>query len=196
MSTFSAPLGTPPGSPSLAPVPLARCGPRGEDPYKAQREELRKEAREGFPCPVNQHACFYFGASEWVFCRMCEWERGHVEGRALGLLAPFGGTLDQHKADIKTGNTIKVKREDLILIFKERKVFITRFEEYDWQTCGDGLLTRTQVHNLLMKYGAPMDCLGDVVWAELQSRFPAESPPVGSSLTPEERAYWEASGWR
>lgn len=172
-----------PPSPSIyselpPPPPLRREGPRGPDPYVAERETARAAAAAGRLCPVNQHGCMYFSASEWVFCPMCEWNVGHSQGARDGALVYMGGTTEQEAAAIASHNTISVTREDLDAAFTELKTFLGVMSEWTWNkllpTDGHAVVSRTKMHNLLMKYGAPNTCLTDEVWADLKHRFPAD----------------------
>lgn len=168
---------SPPWDPSMGPMgpPPPLClydPPTGPDPYEEDRQKARQEAREGKPCPTNQHGCHYFKRSEWVFCPMCEWKNGRRE--ASDLVA-WGGTVEQQHAEVASGETIRVTRMDLDVLFKERRTFLGLLNTWDWDAMNKGgftVLSRTQVHNLLMEYGAPMRCLTDEVWADMKARWP------------------------
>lgn len=177
-------MATPPGSPSFGtmppPAPLCREGPKGPDPYKEDREEAREKARKGAQCPVNQHGCMYFSASEWVFCPMCEWSIGHREGVISGALVNKGTAVRTHYYQVRMGETICISREGIDAVFKELKTFQGLMNQWTWEEMDplDGriLLTHTQMHNLLMEYGAPSNCLTQEVWTSLQERFPTDDP--------------------
>jgi hypothetical protein len=175
---------TPPSSPGPyselpPPPPMSRTRPSGPDPYATDRVTARAAAAAGCSCPVNQHGCFYFSKSEWIFCPMCEWEVGHAQGVREIKLVYMGGTMEQEAAVVADGNTVCVSRADLNGIFTGRKTFLGLINDLIWDKvkCNGeqrAILSRTMLHNLLMKYGAPMNCLTDEVWADLQRRFPAD----------------------
>jgi hypothetical protein len=168
---------TPPGY--LGGVPLMRCGPSGPDPFAEQREEARKKAQEGALCPVNQHGCMYFSASEWRFCPMCEWECGHGIGEHNGTLMPLGGPVELHTKDIAEQNAILISRKGLDDLFSApgTKSWTGLIVDWHWNKLSpaDGrvLLTHNQMHNLLMIYGSPNGCLTEARWAALKTAWPA-----------------------
>lgn len=170
-----SPVGTPPG---MSPVPLQRCGPRGVDPYVEDRAAARGRARGGALCAVNQHGCMYFSASEWVFCPMCEWSIGHAQGEYDSLLAPLGGPIAEHAADVAAGRVIFVTRAQINTIFATpaTKSFNGALTDWTWQRLGpvegSAKITRAQLHNLLMEYGSPSGCLTDELWLSLQAQYP------------------------
>ncbi len=178
-----SPTGTEGGSPIW--MMPQRCGPTGPDPFVAEREKARKEAQEGVMCPVNQHGCMYFSASEWRFCRMCEWEVGHGIGEHNGTLMFLGGTIELHAKDIAEQNAILITRAGLDDLFRaeETRSFLGLIQDWIWEkfspvseeSPADGkvLLTRDQLHNLLMRYGSPTGCLTDELWATLKTAWPA-----------------------
>jgi hypothetical protein len=179
---MAAPLPSPPGSPGLGGVPLQRVGPSGPDPFAEQRAQLREEARAGALCPTNQHGCMYFSASEWRFCPFCEWSTGHAQGEVAGLLARMGGPLAEHQQQQAAGAVVYVSRENLNTIFAEPSTcsfsgplsdsWFNEFNPLD----GNVRLTRAQLHNLLMLYGAPIGCLTDEHWLTLQATYPPPAP--------------------
>lgn len=157
--------------------------PAGPDPFAEDRERIRAAARAGEPCPVNQHGCMYFSASEWRFCRMCEWQMGHGPAEHEGLLAPLGGTVASHAEELAAGRTLHITKAGLNALFKApgTKSFNGALQEWHWkklgpQAQGDAedkvFITRTQLHNLLMEYGAPNECLTDQLWLDLQASWP------------------------
>lgn len=158
------------------PPPLSRVSPAGEDPYTEDRIAARAEAAAGALAPTNQHGCFYFSSSEWMFCPMCEWRAGRAEGEGAGKLVRYGDTTEKHTADLIAEKNIRVKLADVNTIFAELKTFVSKdLPPWDWSSFG-GMrtldLTRSQLHNLLMVYGAPMGCLTDDKWRELKTRYP------------------------
>lgn len=177
------------------PAPMRRVGgPVGPDPYMEDRETARAAGAAGCLCPVNQHGCMYFSSSEWVFCPMCEWNSGHSQGTRDGALVYMGGTVEQEAADIANHMAVRVTREDLDAIFTERKTFLGVMSEWMWDkllpTDGHAIVTRAKMHNLLMKYGAPMNCLTDEVWADLQQRFdPLEAELAALGAAPYHPVY-------
>lgn len=185
------PLPTPPGSPRGAPspgppVPLQREMPQGPDPFLEERAAGKAAARAGALCPVNQHGCMYFSASEWRFCRICCWRNGHAEGEAAGELAVRGGPITEHLADIAAGRVVVITRDGLRELFNApaTRSFLGTIADWHWDQLtlpGDGeraRLTRPQLHNLLMEYGAPSDCLTDQLWLDLQAAWPPATPAV------------------
>jgi hypothetical protein len=166
------------GSPSFPFVMPRRCGPTGPDPFTAEREKVRKEAQEGCPCPVNQHGCMYFSASEWRFCPMCEWEVGHGMAEQNGTLMFMGGRAELYAKDIVEQNAISITRAGLDDLFRAEgtRSFLGLVQTWIWEKFspaeGHILLNRDQLHNLLMKYGSPSGCLTDELWASLKTAWP------------------------
>lgn len=177
-ASMVAPSPTGTESPGLSPVPMMRCRPAGPDPYAEDRKKAWEAARAGAPCPINQHGCMYFSASEWRFCPMCEWEGGHGSAEYEGLLAPFGGLVAHHHEDVVAGRTISISRAGLDTLFKapDTKSFRGPLVDWHWQKLGPDaegkvVLTRTQVHNLLMAYGSPNGCLTNDRWEALTAEW-------------------------
>lgn len=164
------------------PQPPRREGCHGPDPFARQRAELCAEGRAGMECRVNQHGCFYFGGG-WKLCNMCEWQNGHRAGVAAGELAVFGGPIAEHAADVAAGRVVRITRTGLDELFRApaSRSFNGLVVDWHWQslTPADGhvVLTRKQLHNLLMEYGSPSSCLTDELWLDLQARW----PPVGGA---------------
>jgi hypothetical protein len=159
--------------------------PPGPDPFAQDRIELQAEARAGAECPVNQHGCMYFSASEWRFCRMCEWSAGHGLGEHAGELAPFGGPVAEHAADVAAGRVVRITRAGLDELFRTpgMRSWSGLIQTWHWERLrpidAEVILTRKQVHNLLMEYGSPNGCLTDERWLDLQARWPP-APPGGA----------------
>lgn len=171
---------TPPGSPRAGPpAPLRREPPAGPDPYVEDRNNAQNDAHGGAVCPVNQHGCYYFSASEWSFCPMCEWETGHRAGEQDGSLAYMGGLATEDAADRAAGRTLRITRAGLDQLFQApaTRSFLGLITEWQWlllvpDNDGHVTLTRKQLHNLLMTYGSPHGCLTDHLWLDLQARWP------------------------
>jgi hypothetical protein len=129
----------------------------------------------------------YFRSSEWRFCPMCEWQGGHGQGEHTGELAPFGGPVAEHAADVAAGRVIYVTREGLDELFREpaTRSYNMLLQDWHWQRFSPvnnaAVLTRKQLHNLLMEYGSPMECLTDERWLELQARWP---PAAAAAAAP------------
>lgn len=171
---------TPPGSPRDdfgPPAPMRREPPAGPDPYVDDRNNARNEARSGAICPVNQHGCFYFSSSEWSFCPMCEWCKGHQAGEQNGSLVYMGGPVAEHVADLEAGRAICITRAGLDELFQQpaTRSFLGLVSDWHWVHLlpedGRVFLTRKQLHNLLMTYGSPNGCLTDQLWLDLQARW-------------------------
>jgi hypothetical protein len=167
------------GSPSFLFARPQRCGPTGADPFTEQRAEARRKAQEGAICPVNQHGCMYFSASEWRFCTMCEWEVGHGMGEHNGTLMFMGGRAELYAKDIVEQNAVLITRAGLDDLFRApgTKSWTGLIQTWDWEKFkpaedGKVLLNRDQLHNLLMKYGSPSGCLTDELWASLKKAWP------------------------
>jgi hypothetical protein len=183
-------IGTPPEMSPFASGPPPRCGPTGVDPFAETRREARAAAEAGCLCPVNQHGCMYFSASEWRFCNMCEWQTGHGMGEHSGALASLGGPIAEHNADIAAGRVVFVSRTEINIIFSApaTRSFMGSLNDWTWQRLGGAAaadakikLTRAQLHNLLMEYGSPSSCLTDELWLELQARYPPPPPAGGAA---------------
>lgn len=156
-----------------APLQRVPSKPKGPDPYVETREKAQAEARAGALAPVNQHGCMYFSSNEWVFCPMCEWEKGHALGVVDGTLSYMGGTKESETQKKLKGDVIRVTREELDAIFKEQKTFLGPIHTAVWTSVGAEPLSRATLHNLLMKYGAPTGCLTDDLWTSLKERHPS-----------------------
>jgi hypothetical protein len=160
------------------PAPMRREPPAGPDPYEEDRLKARAEAAAGARCPTNQHGCYYFSKSEWIFCPMCEWLKGRAEGLAAGdgKLTMWGGTRQAYEDELEAGYTIRVGLADINAIFLKLKTFLGLLAGWDWDNLspkGTPIeLTLTQLHNLLMVYGAPTGCLTAEVWEGLQRQYP------------------------
>lgn len=160
-------------------VPMARCGPRGEDPFEEDRKTARAAAAAGGLCPTNQHGCMYFSASEWRFCPMCEWLGGVAEGRAAGTLTSFGIAKAVRAEESARGQDLSLARDQLADVLKDTKCFSPAVADAEWAQmrkdspgCAyDLYLTRSELNNLLMRHGAPIGVLTDKLWAELQADY-------------------------
>jgi hypothetical protein len=164
------------------PLPIQRERPRGPDPFAEERARIMTEARAGAPCPVNQHGCMYFSASEWRFCNMCEWIAGHGMGVYSGELVNFGGPVAEHAADVAAGRVVRITRDGLDELFRAPGIrsFRGLLQNWTWERLEPVddcvVLTRKQLHNLLMEYGSPSGCLTDQLWLDLQARWPPAPP--------------------
>lgn len=187
---MSTPFRIPPRAPSPPPsgpgAPITRCIPDGPDPYAEDRIKAREDARKGEPCPTNQHGCYYFSKSDWIFCPMCEWMQGHHEGVDKYNLIYMGDRYNEHRVDVLLGDTILVSREAIDTIFKDLKSYLgpmsttmwDKFSKDSWKPReGHILLTRKRLHNTLMVFGAPDKCVTDEVWADLKARYPVDTDP-------------------
>lgn len=160
----------------LLPAPMRREPPDGPDPYTEDRFRAQAEAAAGALCPINQHGCYYFSKSEWIFCPMCEWQQGRAT--AAGKLAIWGRTIEEQDAEMAAGNYIRITRAGLDELFKSCRTYLGPLAGYDWMNACETLdqefieLTRSQIFNLLMIYRAPMNCLTDEVWAAEQAKWP------------------------
>jgi hypothetical protein len=109
---------------------------------------------------------------------MCNWTAGHNAGVAAGKLVKFGGTIADHQADLANKRTITLSYTELNDIYKRMKTFLTPSSDYYWGLLGPvegkATITRTQLHNLLMIYGAPSKCLTDEIWTELCQTYPPD----------------------
>lgn len=165
---------------------MRREPPAGADPYAEDRARAVAEARAGALCPTNQHGCFYFSSSEWSFCPMCHWKEGRAAGEADSSLAPFGAPWKEHLAEISSGRVVQVNLKDINTIFSTpaTKSFMGDLQPWSWKRLAGNQdpkltirLTRAQLHNLLMEYGAPHGCLTDQMWLDLQARYPPPPHP-------------------
>jgi hypothetical protein len=106
---------------------------------------------------------------------MCNWTAGHNAGVAAGKLVKFGGTIADHQADVANKRTITLSYTELNSIYKRLKTFQNPSGDYYWRLLGPvegkATITRTQLHNLLMIYGAPTKCLTDEIWEELHQAY-------------------------
>ena len=159
------------------PPPLNRCGPRGEDPYKEDRKTARAAAAAGALCPTNQHGCLYFSASEWRFCHMCEWQSGAAEGRFNGTLGKLSVAKTTFAEESAHGEDIALTLEEANQLLKDYKAFVQGgINPVIWAIYGPGdigrcYFTRSEIHNLFMEHGCPMDALNDESWAAIKDRF-------------------------
>jgi hypothetical protein len=110
---------------------------------------------------------------------MCEWLAGREEGLAAGdgKLTRWGGTRQAYEDELEVGYSLRVGLADINAIFLKLKTFMGLLTGWDWDSLSPTgatpiELTLTQLHNLLMVYGAPMGCLTDKVWQELQRQYP------------------------
>jgi hypothetical protein len=181
---------TPPGS-SFAPVPLMRCPPRGPDPFTAERAAVHARAAAGELCPVNQHGCMYFSASEWRFCRMCEWETGVALGKRNGALGKLGITPATFTEESARGLDLTLTLEEAKEVLKMCEAFQKDIHAYEWSSYVDRFssgdshyFTRSQIHNFLMHHGCPCDVLTDEMWAELKARYDGPAPEDTPAVPP------------
>lgn len=169
-----SPVSTPPG---YVNPPMERVGPNVPDPHAELRAKVQKEAEDGCLCPVGHCSLPYFRRSEWVFCVECEWRIGHARGEASGALAVFGGPVAEHAADIAAGRVIRITRAGLDEVFKapDTHAACGVVQDRDWQKLSPAedkiVLTHPQLHNLLVCYEAPTNCLTDERWLALQAAW-------------------------
>ncbi len=167
-------------SPVPPPIGLYRYCPPGPDPFKEHREKVRQIGRTGAPCPANMHGCNYFSASEWRFCQMCEWEIGQALGVHEGTVAPMGGPIEEHKADVAAGRVVFITRvgfDDLVSELRRAKH--TGLLQDGWiellkldPKAEHLILTRRQLQQLLQVWHVPRLPLTDEFWADLQAKWP------------------------
>ncbi len=193
-------IGTPPASPipgralgsgPPSPIPLYRSGPTGEDPFAETRVAAREAAAAGQLCPANQHGCPYFSASEWRFCVMCEWETGVAMGKAAGTLVKLGVSRETFEQESARGQDLAVTEEEMNEILRDCMAMHTSLSPGYWATLQDtfstptrAYFTRSQIHNLLMIYGAPQDVLTEEKWAELKARYDGLDEDESAAIAP------------
>lgn len=159
------------------PVPLARCRPTGVDPYAEDRKEARAAAAAGALCPANQHGCMYFSSSEWRFCPMCEWQTGAAEGRFNGTLGKLSVAKTTFADESARGDDIALSLAEANQLLKDYKAFNQGginpviWAIYGPEAVGRCYFTRSEIHNLFMEHGCPMDALNDESWAAIKDRF-------------------------
>ena len=159
------------------PLPLMRCPPRGVDPYAEERKEARAAAAAGALCPANQHGCLYFPRSEWRFCPMCEWQTGAAEGRFNGTLGKLSVAKTTFAEESAAGQDIALSYEEANQLLKDYKAFVQGginpviWAIYGPESVGRCYFTRSEIHNLFMEHGCPMDALNDESWVAIKDRF-------------------------
>ncbi len=171
--------------------PPIRCGPSGPDPFTAERAAVHARAAGGELCPVNQHGCMYFSASEWRFCRMCEWETGVALGKRNGALGKLGITPATFTEESARGLDLTLTLEEAKEVLKMCEAFQKDIHPYEWSSYVDRFssgdshyFTRSQIHNFLMHHGCPCDVLTDEMWAELKARYDGPAPEDTPAVPP------------
>jgi hypothetical protein len=163
-------------SPMPMGVPLARCGPTGPDPYAEDRMVAIEEAAAGKLCPVNQHGCMYFSASEWRFCPMCEWQSGAGLGRLNGTLGKLSVLKKTFHEESARGDDITLTFAEANQLLKDYKAFQQygihpeTWKRYEPDAEGRCYFTRSEIHNLFMEHGCPMSSVSDESWAAIKAK--------------------------